>query len=144
MKFVHSLEKVFVFFPHLSESAVSALVKQFPAIVFLAACLCLIIGPILGVLGSLTSLVHLNPVLFTITLLNVAFLIIESILLLSAYPRLKKHQLKGWLFVFWAIAALAGSIVFSILLGDIIDTAVKCLSTILGLYLLFEVKHRYR
>jgi hypothetical protein len=144
MKFVHRLENLFAVFPHLSEGTVTILVQQFPAITFLAAFLCLIVGPVLGVLGSLTSLVHLNPVLFIITLLNVAFLIIESVLLLSAYPRLKKHQAKGWLFVFWGMAVLAGSAGFSILLGDIIDAAIKCLSTVLGLYLLFEVKHRYR
>ena len=144
MKFIHRLEKIFAVLPHLSEGTVSVLVQQFPAITFLAAILCLIVGPMLGVVGSVTSLVHLNPVFFAITLLNVAFLIIESVLLLAAYPRLEKHQLHGWLIVFWGMVVLAGSAVFSIFLGDIIDAAVKCLSTVLGLYFLFEVKHRYR
>jgi hypothetical protein len=144
MNFIIRLEKLFAMFPHLSEGTVNALVRQFPAITLLAALLCLIVGPVLGILGSLTSLVQLNPVLFIITVLSVAFLIIESVLLLSAYPRLKKHQRKGWLFVFWAMVALAGSAVFSILLGEVIDATAKGISTVLGLYFLFEVKHKYR
>lgn len=113
-------------------------------LVHIAPILALVFG-ILGVVGSIGSGL-ISPLLIffggpkeamggiVFSLLALA----SSVLVLCAYPSLKKYKQRGWTFLFWSqILSIVGSVFQSVsLVGIVIG--------LFGLYLLYQIKSLYK
>ena len=136
---IKSLEDMFKKLPALPAKAIDVLVMITPWIA-------LIFG-ILGVLSALTGLGVLTAFAplavagavggYGLGYVALAALAISSVLMLVAFPGLKKVKAGGWRWLFYSeVASVIGSLV-SISLGGIIGA-------LIGFYLLFQIKSRYK
>lgn len=132
---INKLDELFGKLPKLPKSVTDILVT-------IAPWLALVFG-ILGVIGGLSS-VGLSPVaLFggisnSVTVLVAGVLaIISSVLMLMAFPKLRKRVYKGWELLFWSEVVSTVSVVLSL-------TAATVLFILIGFYLLFQIKSYYK
>ncbi len=132
---IHWVGDLFKNVPHVSAHVQEVLVK-------IAPILALVFG-ILGVIAGLAA-VGLSPVaLFggpqasMVVLVSGACSIGSSVLMLMAYPKLTKHQYAGWKLLFWSEVVGVVSALLSL-------SAPSILGVIIGFYLLYEIKGRYK
>ncbi|HEX8931725.1 MAG TPA: hypothetical protein VF810_01060 [Patescibacteria group bacterium] len=129
------MEDLFAKVPNLPKGGRDVLVA-------IAPWLALIFG-ILGIIGGIGAL-GLSP-LAMLGGLNTSFMIlvagvggiISSILMLIAYPKLRKKQYKGWEWLFWSEVVGTVASVLSLSIMSIIFVLV-------GFYLLFQIKSYYK
>jgi hypothetical protein len=143
MNFIDQVGGVFKNLPHLPKSIVDILVKITPWLALLGGVLGLIAGPLIGLLGSLGSVLALSPYLMVMTLVSAAVLIINSVLLLMAFGPLRRNEMRGWVLLFWAEMLRAVDIVLSAVQGDTGSIIGSVLGLLIGLYILFEIRGSY-
>ena len=132
---IGALEDVFGKLPKLPSGVNDVLVN-------IAPWLALVFG-ILGVIGGLSA-IGISPLAlfggvnagFTVLATGVAA-IVSSVLMLMAFPKLKKRVYKGWELLFWSEVVSTVSAVLSITVGSIIGV-------LIGFYLLFQIKRYYK
>lgn len=146
-KFISQIEKPFSELPHLPDSWVEFLVKIIPWGVGLSAVfsffgalsnLRLALGR--GVVNRMLQLYGgVSPAYFA---MMAVFQALVFILAVKAFTPLRERQLKGWILLFWsnALALLESLVVFFFLNGSATSMVI---GTLLGYYLLFEVKKAY-
>ncbi len=134
------METWFLKLPALPKNARQTLVNITPWIA-------LIFG-ILGVLAGLAGfgiLTAFSPLIAmgsgfngaAITLVSAVLSLIASILLLLAFPGTKKRKMQGWKMLFWSeIASIIGAIIVISLSG--------VLFSLIGFYLLYQIKSYYK
>lgn len=136
---VSSLEDVNKKLPALPPKAVDVLVSIAPWIA-------LIFG-ILGVLSGLAGfglLTAFSPVAmmggvsgYGLGYVSAIILLASSVLMLVAFPGLKKRSGAGWNWLFWSeVVSIVGSLL-TISIGSVVGG-------LIGLYILFQMKPRYR
>lgn len=148
MAVIKTLENFFKNIPHLPKAWVEFLVKIIPYLV--------IIGVILNILGALSALslvsglnmmaqainpfVQIPPVYFIISAI---FSILAAGLGILAYSPLKNRAEMGWIYLFWLnILGIVQNIVGIFYASTNVLAAV--IGTLIGLYLLFEMKSSYK
>ena len=132
---ISALDEVFQKLPRLPKSATDVLVN-------IAPWLALVFG-ILGVIGGLSA-IGISPLAlfggvnasFVVLATGVAA-IVSSVLMLMAFPKLKKRAYKGWELLFWSEVISAISAVLSISVGSVFGV-------LIGFYLLFQIKSYYK
>jgi Na+/H+ antiporter NhaC len=77
-------------------------------------------------------------------LISLAAGLIASVLELLAYQPLLKREKKGWNYLFYAIVISAAAAVFSLIVGYGYGMGGQLLGTLVGLWLLFEIRGEYR
>ena len=153
-----NLEGLFKSAPPLPENAKKTLVDVWPWIALVFGILQLLVAfGLWGIVTTAERVVNTYASIYsgqtllsatdkTIIFLAIAVLVVDAVILLKAYPELKKHTRKGWDLLFlgtlvnvvYAVVSLfinqrgLGSFLFS-LLGSAI-----------GFYLLFQVRSRYK
>lgn len=132
---VKSLEGVFKQAPHLPANIREILVNIAPWIALIFGILGIIAG--LGLVG-VSPLALFGGVRASVTVLASGVLtLISSVLMLLAYPKLRKRDYAGWMWLFWSELLSAVAALFSLSVGSV-------LGVILGFYLLFEMKSYYK
>jgi hypothetical protein len=129
------LDDAFGQLPKLPKSVNEVLVN-------IAPWLSLIFG-ILGIVGGLSA-IGISPIAmfggvdasFMVLATGIGA-IISSILMLMAFPKLKKRAYKGWELLFWSEVVSAVLAVLSISVGSV-------LGILIGFYLLFQIKSYYK
>lgn len=129
------MENIFKKAPHLPMNIQEVLVK-------IAPWLALIFG-ILGILGGIGA-IGVSPIAFLGGVYASAFVLLSgflalaaSVLLLVAFQGLLKRHVKGWTLLFWAEVISAVASLLSLSVGAVIGI-------IIGFYLLFEIKGKYK
>ncbi len=143
MSFIDQVGSVFKNLPHLPATVIEFLVKVSPWLALVGGVLGLIAGPVVGVLGSLSSVLTLSPYLMVMTLVSVALLIINSILLLMAFSPLRRHEMRGWVFLFWSEMLRAVDVILSIVQGQTNSIVGTVIGFAISLYILFEIRSSY-
>ncbi len=135
---IATLDNFFKQAPKLPSSATDVLVKIAPWISLIFGILGVIAG--IGLLGvsplALFGGLHASFVV----LLTGGVSIVASVLMLMAYPKLVKHEYKGWELLFWSEVVSAVSAVLSIASGSIGGV----IGVLIGFYLLFQIKSYYK
>ncbi|HSD98739.1 MAG TPA: hypothetical protein VLB73_03505 [Patescibacteria group bacterium] len=94
----------------------------------------------LGILSVLSPMMLLGSGLGTTanTLLSVAIALVGSVLMLVAFPGLKKRKMQGWNLLFWseAVSFVSSLVAFSFVGGVI--------GALIGFYLLYQIKSYYK
>jgi hypothetical protein len=141
-KLIKDLEPTFAKLPKLPQSIIDILVTITPYLALLGAIASLIIGPF-AVLGTVFSLLTLNPAIVFVTLLSAVMLFVQAVLMFMAFKPLKAREYRGWYLMFVSeLISLAQSIVGLILnLGGIVGIVI---GFAIGFYLLFQVKKEYK
>lgn len=144
---VAQIEEPFRKLPHLPQGLVNFLVSIAPWLVGLGGLFSLF-GGISSILNSSNSamwgwvapLVQINPTYFILTGI---VSILMGILYLLAFAPLRRREIEGWLFMFWAailgiVQSLIGvAFAFTNIVGVVI-------MTLIGFYILFELKKEYK
>jgi len=143
MGFIDQVGDVFKGLPHLPTNIVEILVKIAPWLALLGGVLGLLAGPIVGVLGSLGSVLSLSPYYLFITIVVTVVTLANAILLLLAFSPLKAKAMRGWVFLFWAQMLSAVDIVLSLLQGQTGSLVGGVIGIAIGLYILFEIRSSY-
>lgn len=142
MKFIDQVGDIFKSLPKLPEGIVEFIVKIIPYLALIGAVLSIIAGPFLTLLGTLGSLLTLNPLLFFSTILAVVSLIAQAVLLLKAFKPLQDRLMVGWIYLFWAelLAAVTGILSNITTPASIIWNLVW---TAFWLYVVFQLRPSY-
>lgn len=144
MGFIDQVGDVFKSLPHLPASIVEILVKLAPWLALLGGVLGLLAGPLIGVLGSLGSIMSLSPYLMFVTIVSTVVLVANSVLLLMAFSPLRQGAMRGWVFLFWAQMLSAVDIILSLLQGQTGSLVGGVIGLAIGLYILFEIRGSYK
>lgn len=130
------LEELFKKAPALPSSAKDVLVKIAPWIALIFGILGILVG--IGAAG-ISPLALFGGVGASMTvLISGVLLLVSSVLMLIAFPKLKAMKFEGWRLIFWANAI---SIVSTIVTLDIVGAVV---SFLVGFYILFQIKSYYK
>ena len=146
---VEPLEKLYAQAPALPVAWRETLVKITPWLALIFGVLALASG-LLGVLGAgaLTAVAPLagtnGGILAIWVWVAVAVLFVQGVLLLLAYPSLKKKALKGWNLLFIIELVWLVSRVIDILSFNLIGIISALIGTAIGLYILFQIKSYYK
>jgi len=143
MGFIDQIGDVFKGLPHLPANIVEILVKIAPWLALLGGILGLLAGPLIGVLGSLGSILALSPYSMFITIVETVVMVANAILLLMAFSPLKAKAMRGWVFLFWAEMLSSVDIVLSLLRGQTGSLFASVIGVAIGLYILFEIRSSY-
>ncbi len=143
MEFIAKVEEPFKNFPHLPKNIIEILVGFAPWFALLGAILGLLFGPVIALL-SVFSLLSLNPLVVLFTVVAAILSIVDTILLFMAYTPLKNHQLKGWVYVFWAEMANFVVSILGIFTGSAASAVGSVIGLLIALYVLFEIKSVYK
>lgn len=144
MGFIDQIGDVFKGLPHLPSGIIDVLVKITPWLALLGGILGLIAGPLVGILGSLGSLMALSPYFMFITIVTTVVTLANSILLLMAFNPLKRREMRGWVFLFWAQMLSVVDIVLSLLQGQTSALVGGVIGLAIGFYILFEIRGSYK
>lgn len=80
-----------------------------------------------------------------LVLISGLFLVVSIALLFITFPGLKARKLSAWKLVFWAdIVFFVYGVFNSLGTGMIFNVLMQALSTIIGLYVLFQIKSYYK
>ncbi len=135
------MEEWFGKLPMLPKGGRDVLVKVAPWVALIFGVLGVLVG-----LGGLGLLSVLSPMMLlgsgmsntAGSLLSVAVSLVSSVLLLLAFPGLKKRKMQGWNMLFWSeVAAFVSSLVALSIVGGVIGAAI-------GFYLLYQIKSYYK
>ena len=142
MKFIDQVGDIFKSLPKLPDSILEFIAKVVPYLALLGAILSIIAGPFLTLLGTLGSLLTLNPVLFFSTLVGVAALIAQAVLLFKAFKPLQDREMLGWIYLFWAelLAAVTGILTSLTSPASVVWNIVW---TLFWLYVVFQLRPLY-
>lgn len=120
-------------------------------LVMIAPWFALVFG-ILGVLGTISALGVMGMTLpyanmyggvdTGINYIAVIGGLISSVLTLLAFPGLKALKMNGWMMLFWSQVVGIVTTVLGILIGAINIGGI--IGALIGFYILFQVKHRYK
>ncbi|MBW7955655.1 hypothetical protein H3C66_02880 [Patescibacteria group bacterium] len=144
MGFIDQVGDVFKGLPHLPSSIVDILVKIAPWLALLGGVLGLIAGPLIGILGSLGSIMTLSPYFMFVTIVTMVVTLANSILLLMAFSPLRQQMMRGWVFLFWAQLLSVVDIVLSLLQGQTASIVGGLIGLAIGFYILFEIRGSYK
>jgi hypothetical protein len=141
-KLIKDLEPTFAKLPKLPQGIVDFLVTISPYLALLGGIASIIVGP-LALLGTLFSLLTLNPAIVFVTLMSSVLLFVQAIIMFMAFKPLKERAYKGWYLLFVSeLISLAQSIVGLVLnLGGIVGVVI---GFAIGFYILFSVKKEYK
>ncbi|MBI4037991.1 hypothetical protein HY382_03030 [Candidatus Curtissbacteria bacterium] len=136
---IKSLEDIFKKLPPLPANAVATLFKITP---WLA-----IIFGILGLIGALAAFGIFTVFApfaivgrysnYGLGLISTIGLAVSSLMMIVAFPSLKAGKMAGWNLLFWSEIISIGSSLLSISVGTI-------LGAVIGLYILFQIKPKYK
>jgi len=149
IKFVDSIGRYFKNAPHLPDSIVSFMVSIAPWVAGLFGVLNTLgglsaLGSVRGgtVLEGLSAQVGVTLDPNYLTIVGVLQVIIGALMLLAFTP-LRQHSRRGWALLFWVtVIGLAQSVVGVVFgLGGIFGLVI---STLIGFYILFEIRSTYR
>lgn len=155
------LEEVFKNAPPLPENAKKSLVNAWPWIALVFGVLQLLAA--LSLWGIVTaaerainvantySMIYSGQAIGlsagdkTIIFLAVAMLLVDAVILLKAYPELKKHSRKGWDLLFLASLLNAVYAVVTLFINQrgVGGFLFSLIGSAIGFYLLFQVKAKY-
>ena len=136
---IATLEDFFKKAPSLPTNAREVLVKITPifAIVF----------GVLGVLAGLAA-VGVSPMAVFggvraggSVLISGVLAIVTSVMMIMAYPKLKKSQAAGWRLLFWSQCI---SVLSSVLAGGLNGIVGTVIGALIGFYILFQIKSYYK
>lgn len=130
------LEELFKKAPALPLSAKDVLVKITPWIALVFGILGILVG--IGAAG-VSPIALFGGIKVSVTvLISGILLLISSVLMLIAFPKLKAMKFEGWRLIFWADAI---SIVSAIVTFDLVSAVI---SFLIGFYILFQIKSYYK
>jgi hypothetical protein len=129
------MEDLFKKAPHLPANFREVLVKIAPYLALLFGILGVVAG--LGVLGMSPVALFGGIQTSVFVMITGVLTIVSSVLLLMAYPKLLKHQHKGWTYLFWSEAVNAVAALMTLSLGSVVVI-------LIGFYILFEIKNHYK
>ncbi|MDQ3008217.1 MAG: hypothetical protein M3Q81_01325 [bacterium] len=141
LSFIAKLEDLFSSLPKLPQGLIDFLVKIAPYLALLSAILSIIAGPILGIFGTLASLLSLSPLFLVVTLVVVVVTIVSAILNFMAYKPLLNRELTGWIYLFWVEILTIVMMLLQILVGQ--TTLISLVLALFWLYVLFQMKPAY-
>lgn len=136
---IKTLEDFFKKAPSLPKSAQDVLFKVTPwfAIIF----------GVLGVLAGLAA-VGVSPVAVFggvgaggMVLISGVLAIVTSVMMILAFPKLRKSQMAGWNLLFWSQAI---SVLSSVLAGGLNGIVGTVIGALIGFYILFQIKSYYK
>jgi hypothetical protein len=143
MKFIDQVGSIYKSVPHLPDSIVEIFAHIAPWGAIIGAILLILAGP-LAMIGTLFSLLTLNPLYFAGSLVAFVLYIIEAALLFMAFKPLQARELKGWVFMFWVnVFSVAGSIIRDLTAFNVYGVVVALISALIGFYFVFEMKSKY-
>jgi hypothetical protein len=95
----------------------------------------------LGILGTLFSVLTLNPIVMLSMLGSTIVMVISGILLFMAFNPLRERSHRGWMLLFWSDMLSVATFVLTLVsnggwLGSVIGM-------IIGFYLLFQIRPAY-
>lgn len=80
-----------------------------------------------------------------LVLISGLFLLASIVILFITFPGLKARKLSAWKLVFWAdIVFFIYGVLYAIGSGALFGVATQALSTLIGLYVLFQIKNYYK
>lgn len=137
---VSSLEDMFKKLPALPPQAVDVLVTITPWIAVIFGILGVLAGLAgFGLLTAFTPLAMMGgaPTTYGLGFVSAIGLLVSSVLMLVAFPGLNKRKASGWNLLFWSevVSALSSLVGFN--LGSVVGI-------LIGLYILFQIKPRYK
>lgn len=136
---IKTLEDFFKKAPSLPTSARDVLYKITPwfAIIF----------GVLGVLAGLAA-VGVSPIAVFggvsaggAVLISGILAIITSVMMILAFPKLRRSQMAGWKLLFWSQAI---SVLSSVLAGGLNGIVGTVIGALIGFYILFQIKSYYK
>lgn len=137
---ISTVEGWYAKLPSLPKDARELLVKITPWVALIFG----VLGTIAGVagLGILTALGPFMAVAGAFNaagsgLLSAVILLASSVLLLAAFPGLRKGKVGGWNLLFWSEAV-------SVVGGAVAVSLSGILFSLIGLYLVFQIKSYYK
>lgn len=147
LSLVAKVEEPFAKLPHLPQGVINFLVTVAPWLVGLGGLFSLL-GGISSILNSnnmamwgwVSPLIQVNPTYFILTGI---VSILVGILELLAFSPLRRQELEGWMYLFWAtMLGIVQSIIgIAFGFGNIVGIVI---GTLIGFYILFEVKKEYK
>lgn len=143
---VVKVEEPFKKVPHLPQGIVDFLVTIAPWLVGLSGLVSLF-GGISSILNSnnfatwglVAPLIQINPMYFILTGI---VSILMGVLYLMAFSPLRQRALEGWMYLFWGLVlGIVQSLIgIAFNFGNVVGLVV---GTLIGLYILFEIKKEY-
>ncbi len=135
---IKKFDQVFSKLPNLPDFLPKFLLTISPWLALISGIVGIIAGPIMALLGLL-SLVTLSPFIILSYISSALIMILNTFLMFKAFKPLKKKSLQGWLYVFWSeiLWLINGAIE---ILGGEQQLIPLVISTLIGFYLLFEMK----
>ncbi len=139
------LAPIFAKAPHLPESARKGIVSVAPWIALIFGVLGILGTLSMGALGSILSFSFLSGNIAQLTwTISVLAGTLSAILELLAYKPLTVREKKGWNYIFYGMMLMIAAAIIDILFGYGSDAMQIIFGSILGLWILFEVRSQYR
>jgi TRAP-type C4-dicarboxylate transport system permease small subunit len=142
LKFINLLNNLFNRLPHLPKKVVGFFVWLSPWLVLIGAAISIFTGVLMSLL-SLLSLVTVDMKIIFSTIGNTLAILFSAFLMIKAFKPLKKRQENGWVYLFW-ITVLSALIELPRIFNGERNTVIYLITSILGFYLLFEMKNYYQ
>jgi len=140
------IEGLFKSLPHLPKGIVEFLVKIAPWIVLVAG-IGSLYGGIKGIIGySGVPREYLNLVPHMsrgYLVLSGIIEVINGALLLVAFNPLRTHKFEGWMYLFWVQVLGIVTALLALVFG-VIGVFAAVVGTLIGFYLVFEIKPHYK
>ena len=139
------LAPIFTKTPHLPENARQTLAKIAPWFALIFGVLGIFGILSAGAIGSMLSLSFLGGGLMQISwAVTVVAGLFASVLELLAYKPLTKREKKRWNYLFYGTVLTTAAAIINLALGYGSDAVGTIIGTVIGLWLLFEVRALYR
>jgi len=138
---IDKIADVFARLPHLPKKVISVFVFVMPWLTLIGAIMSIVVGPV-AVILSLISLLTLDLYIIVKLLITTFILLANAYLLAKAFMPLRRKEMLGWVYLFWSYIVGLFSMFSDVLYGEqaIIGMVI---STILGGYLIFELRAGY-
>lgn len=142
-QFADKVGDLFKTLPKLPSGFTEFLVKVAPYLALLSAILSLIGGPLLSILGTFASILTLSPMFMVWTIVTVALMVAQAILLLMAFQPLQARDMKGWMYLFWAEVIGVIQMLVNLIGNQPGSIIISLLITALWFYVLFQMRTYY-
>ena len=131
--------KFYSHFPDLGSELKDLLLKIFPVATLVAGIL-LTLASVIELLGtpfiSVFTLTHGGPKLIQILLITSAIGVFQGILMIYAYPFLRRKKERGWRLLFWTQVLW--------LVSSVLSLSPSIIVSLLLFYFIFQVKQDYK
>lgn len=147
VKFADKIGDVFKTLPKLSDGLLEFLVKVAPYLALVGAILSVAFGPLVGVFGTFWTVLSLNPLFLVSTLITIALMLVQAVLLFMAFNPLQNREQKGWMLLFWSVMVNVVQTIFDLGTNFAIRSGSLILTVIfvgLSFYILFQLRPKYR